>query len=647
MTSTVASPWIATGLPRTLSGVCTLAQTGTTPSLTSSIVSTVGGLAADTIVFTIASAASGASQNALVFTCTSAGGVGLAAQPAAISVISNTAVSNINSQATTASTYTTVQKLTAVDGDPNTLSAGAVPTTMTLKATPTTAGATTFTFQAFGHTAIWSSAGTLSGLCTANNGGSLTVSGSTVTSTDNIAIVVTDSAAADTEITFLCTGTLSANAASATATTWSAVSGKDAQNIAHASGYTTTAAVVVASVDVNTQVVNAATPFTFTTSGGTLASDGSNKPYIKFTVTGGAAGDAGVVGWRDGSTPAHGVPCVYASGTECTVTSTATVVATGNLGWYATAKAGTYVRIGSVTSDVAAAVVVVSTVDIATQVAAAATVFTFTVTGGPINSDGSNDPYIKMTAASTLGTAAGVVGWADTTTNTYGVKCLFYEAQKCRVTSTATVKAAANKVWYSPTKTGTYVALTTDNPSAVTVAAVVVASFTPATQVESVATTFTFTITGGPISADGSNKPYIKMTVADDGTAVGVAGWVGSTDTQGVACVYATALTCTVSSTATVVAAANLAWYSVTESGTYVDIGSPQETSAVTSAATPASTENRYDPSWMSTHWGWIVGGAAFALMTCIVLTGAPIEGPLGGPRFPKDGGTYAPVRRL
>ena len=238
VTSTIASMWAAT--PATLAG-CALTQAGSTPTLTSAI-TTTSTIAADIMTITFSGAASGASQAPLVLTCSTAGE--LAANPSTVTAFTATAVSSADAVPRVA-TYNSVTAMTAIDGDVDITTVSLTPTKIVLKATPTTAigSSGTITFTAGGtHSAIWVSAQTPT--CTGTKAGSAisTAITSSTTSTSSITITIAagESIATGEALVFECTGSLAANAATGSvATTFTATSSGDAQQVAFSSGYVT------------------------------------------------------------------------------------------------------------------------------------------------------------------------------------------------------------------------------------------------------------------------------------------------------------------------------------------------------------------------------------------------------------------------
>ena len=168
VTSTVASMWDAT--LRTLAG-CVLSQAGSTPTLTSAITTTTT-LDADTMTITLTGAAASAPQADIVLTCSTANE--LAANPAAITAFTATAVSSADATQSASATYDSVTAMTAIDGDVDVTIVSLTPTKFVLKATPTTAigSSGTITFTAGGtQSAIWVNAQTPA--CTGTKAGSM------------------------------------------------------------------------------------------------------------------------------------------------------------------------------------------------------------------------------------------------------------------------------------------------------------------------------------------------------------------------------------------------------------------------------------------------------------------------------------------
>ena len=343
------------------------------------------------------------------------------------------------------------------------------------------------------------------------------------------------------------------------------------------------AVVTVESVDTSEQVVGAQTVFTFTCSGDPLDAD-TNEPWIKVTLSGADQGGAAVSGWRatesDASTTV-GRKCERFSDTECTVTSTsfATEGSTGNLIWYAASSvSAVYAAVGTSTQATVETFgpVQIATVNINTQVAGILTTYTFDlVPGAQLDSQGTNQPRIKVVAPLAENDADAVSGWG---TGTDGVYCVYISAMTCKVDSTSAADASVEgqKFYYSAGTTPYAAFVTAAATNAVTHGAIHVASVDIASQNAGELTTYTFTVTAASsiLAASGSNAPYIKVTAPGTsiGTSIGVAPWVDGTNAlHGVPCVYIDATTCKVDSTSTALVpeADQKFWFAPTQGGVY------------------------------------------------------------------------------
>ena len=245
VTHTGATPWDANGAV-----TCTKSGTNTaTLAVGAAVVSDSGsGLnAKDRITFTVAAATSGADQAAIVFTCSTPSE--FAAQPtAAVTTISATGVSSVDVTPSVAATYNSVTKMTAIDGDVDETTIGLTPSKIVLKATTTMAisNSGTITFTAGGsQSAIWTSGQTPTCTGTEASTAITTALISSTTSTSSITITIhsSETIAANTALVFTCSGDLAANhGTAATATTFTATSTSDTQQVAFGAGYVTTAA---------------------------------------------------------------------------------------------------------------------------------------------------------------------------------------------------------------------------------------------------------------------------------------------------------------------------------------------------------------------------------------------------------------------
>ena len=270
VTHTGATPWDG--------ATATCAKSGSNAAtLTTSAVSDSGvALTKDRITFTVAAATSGAGQAAIVFTCSTPSE--FAAQPAAVTTISATGVSSVDVTPSVAATYNSVTKMTAIDGDVDETTIGLTPSKIVLKATTTMAisNSGTITFTAGGsQSAIWTSGQTPT--CTGTEASSAITTAliSSTTSTSSITITIhsSETIAANTALVFTCSGDLAANhGTAATATTFTATSTSDTQQVAFGAGYVTTAAKQGALGIVVTQV-------------STVGADGTKPVSIVYTWT--------------------------------------------------------------------------------------------------------------------------------------------------------------------------------------------------------------------------------------------------------------------------------------------------------------------------------------------------------------------------
>ena len=227
-----------------------------------------------TITFT--GAASTAPQNPIVLTCSTASE--LAANPAAITAFTATAVSSTDATPSVAATYNSVTAMTAIDGDVDETSINLTPSKIVLKATATTAigNGGTITFTAGGaQNSIWVAGRAPACTGTEAGGAIATAITASTTSANSITITIhaTEGVATGAVLVFTCSGDLAANfGTAATATTFTATSSGDAQQVAFGAGYVTTAAQQGALGVVVTQV-------------STVGADGTKPVSIVYTWT--------------------------------------------------------------------------------------------------------------------------------------------------------------------------------------------------------------------------------------------------------------------------------------------------------------------------------------------------------------------------
>ena len=202
--------------------------------------------AKDRITFTVAAATYGTSQAAIIFTCSTPSE--FAAQPAVVTVISTTGISSTDATASTAATYSSVTAMTAIDGDVDETTVALTPSKIVLKATPTTeiTASGTITFTAGGtQSAIWVTGEAPVCTGTKNNGVAIAAIAdadlTSSTTTTSITITISNNAAtAGHALVFTCVGHLAANVGTSnTATTFTATSTHDVQQVAFGAGYVT------------------------------------------------------------------------------------------------------------------------------------------------------------------------------------------------------------------------------------------------------------------------------------------------------------------------------------------------------------------------------------------------------------------------
>ena len=320
-------------------------------------------------------------------------------------------------------------------------------------------------------------------------------------------------------------------------------------------------AVPIVSVDVQSQVAGVLTTYTFTTPAHfPLDSSCTNCPFIKMVGLTDAPGPAGASGASAGAAPwaalptTNGVQCVFVTTQTCKVESTADYVTAlgGQMFLVSQTAAGTYVppsggiapnaivfgpvtvsELHTVHALTASGAVLcsgnarsASECPAYSQVSGVPTRYTFTVTGGNLDQSNANAPHIKVTAASaSVGTAIGIVPWANSQVPAIGIPCIFDTKSTCTLTTTSSAltstEAGGQKFWFAPdgAASSAYAPFTTPATNTMLISTATIIAVTSLNVDAGVMNTFAFTsgddAIGGP-GVHGMNPVFLRVVLGVD-----------------------------------------------------------------------------------------------------------------------------------